>query len=247
MEAITKSLYDIFIEHHYWFDYTEEPAPEKWMQYQQEMKTAASDFAIRLHSLGERWSYAVEANIIELNTNTPPPSILWNKSKMEVYNLEKKEFSILVRYALRNNGFSENELLEKLSSKAMAFMGIEVFGWRTKKKQPINRPDILIDILITDEQKQAWKKAIKNGFMEPTPNGFKWKLEPDCTLAYFCGKLFGYKRVNNNGILQNVGGQVPYDKLQSLFNKKRLDRALSQLYDAQKPQLWRKQIDELFN
>ena len=102
------------------------------------------------------------------------------------------------------------------------------------------------DILTTDEQKQAWKKAIKNGFMEPTSNGFKWKLNPACTLAYFCGKLFGYKRANNNGVLQNVGGQVPYDILESMFNVTRLDRALSQLYDAKKPQAWRKQIDKLF-
>ena len=62
-------------------------------------------------------------------------------------------------------------------------------------------------------------------------------------LAYFCGLIFGYKiDSHTNG---NAGGRVPYIALERLFNVKRLDRSLRQVYDATKPQRWRTLYDNL--
>jgi hypothetical protein len=62
-------------------------------------------------------------------------------------------------------------------------------------------------------------------------------------LAYFCGVIFGYNKDGScNG---NAGNHVPYKALEDLFNVKRLDRALSQVHEAKKPQVWRKKYDDL--
>lgn len=62
-------------------------------------------------------------------------------------------------------------------------------------------------------------------------------------LAYFCGVIFGYNKDGScNG---NAGNHVPYKALEDLFSVKRLDRALSQVHEAKKPQVWRKKYDDL--
>lgn len=113
------------------------------------------------------------------------------------------------------------------------------------KKSPI----ILPRELDTERFTSCLNRAITAGFI---------KVSDDCShliwlgdnqsgssarLAYFCGLIFGYKiDSRTNG---NAGGRVPYTALENLFSVHRLDRALRQVHEASKPQLWRSLYDNL--
>ena len=61
-------------------------------------------------------------------------------------------------------------------------------------------------------------------------------------LAYFLGKVYNYVYT----ITGNAGENFPEESLNALFGVKRLYSSLTQVYNAQKPQRWRSQIDEMF-
>ena len=109
MEGIT-SLNDIFAQHRNWYNYTEEPTLETWMQNQQEMKQTSADFAIRLTQLGERWRNAVEKNIENLHTKVCIRRFS-SEAERKQYRNALREFSICVRLALEDI-FTKAELNE---------------------------------------------------------------------------------------------------------------------------------------
>ena len=93
-------------------------------------------------------------------------------------------------------------------------------------------------IELTPKETEYYQKAIDCGMAEKTANGYKWlyKNGSKASLAYFLYKLF-----NPSGT-----GQIPYQRLNTLWNVTRLDSALYQVIDAKNPQQWRTQIDNLF-
>lgn len=106
--------------------------------------------------------------------------------------------------------------------------------------------DLLPENLKTDEAVRIFKRAIDKGRIKKTSTGLKWVQVGEkgrrAQVAYFCGKLYGYKY----GVYCNDGERVSYRECELLFNESRLDRALIQVYEAKKPQSWRNIIDELF-
>ena len=91
---------------------------------------------------------------------------------------------------------------------------------------------------ITQKEVECYEKAINSGMAEKTEDGYKWLYNngSKASLAYFLYKLF-----NPNGT-----GQIPYQRLNKLWNVTRLDSALSQTLNAKHPQRWRIQIESLF-
>ena len=91
---------------------------------------------------------------------------------------------------------------------------------------------------------KAFDEAIKAEYIEPQQNGFKWN-SIKAELAYFVGKLYGYK-YDVSLFDGNTGSSVSYKDMEKLFGVTRLDRALKQVYEATKPQPWRDIIDKWF-
>ena len=107
---------------------------------------------------------------------------------------------------------------------------------------------VLPDELNTERVVFCLNRAIDKGYIRIiTDKRLEWLGDDGkqalARLAYFCGLIFGYKiDSHTNG---NAGGRVPYIALERLFNVKRLDRSLRQVYDATKPQRWRSLYDNL--
>ena len=105
---------------------------------------------------------------------------------------------------------------------------------------------ILPKTLRTKRAQTYFKKAIEMGYMKYDKGKFKWIGTNDkgstSELAYFCGKVYNYVHT----ISGNAGEDFPNESLNQLFGVKRLYDSLTQVYNAQKPQRWRSQIDALF-
>lgn len=101
----------------------------------------------------------------------------------------------------------------------------------------------LPNALNTQNAQKYFLEAINRGWMELKNEKFIWKgignSAQKSQLAYFCGRVYGYK----NG---NCGLEFPEEELNKLFGVKRLYSLLTQVYNAQKTQNWRTCIDELF-
>lgn len=122
---------------------------------------------------------------------------------------------------------------------------------RNSKTQEVlqapKKPTGLPEELNTDEAQKAFAKAIEKGWIEKSTTGLKW-LGTDgkgkkAELAYLCASIYGYIYSSYKG---NLGNNVPYEALNKYFGVTRLDRAVQQVFEAEKPQLWRKRIDEIF-
>ena len=101
--------------------------------------------------------------------------------------------------------------------------------------------------LDTPRARTYFAKAIEQQYMELTEDGrYRWlgTGKKPCTaeLAYFLGKVYNYKYT----ITGNAGENFPEESLNRLFGATRLYSSLTQVYNAQKPQRWRSQIDEMF-
>ena len=101
--------------------------------------------------------------------------------------------------------------------------------------------------LDTPRARRYFAEAVRLGYMEPTDDGrFRWigTGRKPCTaeLAYFLGRVYNYKYT----VTGNAGENFPEESLNELFGVKRLYSSLTQVYNAQKPQRWRSQIDEMF-
>ncbi|MBO4464921.1 MAG: hypothetical protein J5797_12115 [Prevotella sp.] len=100
--------------------------------------------------------------------------------------------------------------------------------------------------LDTKKARQCFVRAIKKKYMEKADDGkYRWLGTNDkgnrSELAYFCGKVYGYVYRFNG----NAGEKFPEESLNNLFGVTRLYSSLTQVYNAQKPQSWRRLIDEI--
>lgn len=87
----------------------------------------------------------------------------------------------------------------------------------------------------TKLEKQYFARATEAGFMEETATGYKWTWGgKKARLAYFITKIYGDNQ------------QIPYKRLEAMFDVSRLDSAVYQLMNAKRPQKWRQQIDGIF-
>ena len=101
--------------------------------------------------------------------------------------------------------------------------------------------------LDTPRARRYFAEAVRLGYMELTEDGrYRWlgTGRKPCTaeLAYFLGRVYNYKYT----VTGNAGENFPEESLNELFGVKRLYSSLTQVYNAQKPQRWRSQIDEMF-
>ena len=100
--------------------------------------------------------------------------------------------------------------------------------------------------LDTQRAKTYFQKAIDNGLLKLENGKFSWiqigNRGGKSQLAYFCGKVYGYKHSING----NVGTSFPEEDLNALFGIKRMQSLLQQIYKATNKQSWRQKIDELF-
>lgn len=99
----------------------------------------------------------------------------------------------------------------------------------------------------TERAQVCFQKAIDKGYMKLEDGTFRWVGTDDkgrtAELAYFLGRVYNYEHT----ISGNAGEDFPEESLNKLFGAKRLYSSLTQVYEAQKPQRWRSQIDELFD
>lgn len=101
--------------------------------------------------------------------------------------------------------------------------------------------------LDTQMAQTYFERAIAKGWMKlENNNKFIWlgigKSAHSSQLAYFCGRVYGYKHSVNG----NCGAEFPEAELFELFGVKRLYILLTQAHNAKKKQTWRPCIDELF-
>ena len=91
---------------------------------------------------------------------------------------------------------------------------------------------------LTEREKKYYERAITNGMAEKTEEGYKWLYNngSKASLAYFLYKVFN----------PNSTGQIPYKRLNKLWNVTRLDSSMTNMLDARQPQKWRPAIDILF-
>ena len=91
----------------------------------------------------------------------------------------------------------------------------------------------------TEREKKYFAKAIKAGLMEKDGDSYRWLHNNGlkASLGYFLYKVFDPKGT----------AQIPYKRMEGLFNISRLDSIIYRTLNAKKPQKWRKEIDILFD
>lgn len=91
----------------------------------------------------------------------------------------------------------------------------------------------------TEREKKYFAKAIEADLMKKTDSGCRWLHNNNlkASLGYFLNKVFNPKGTT----------QIPYQRMENIFNVSRLDVAIDQAINAKKPQKWRKEIDALFD
>ena len=110
--------------------------------------------------------------------------------------------------------------------------------------------------LDTDRARAAFAKAIDRGWMVEAANGYEWRgvdgksgWGTNSQLAYFCGRIYGYKWGADEwgkGYAGNVGEELNYDALERLFSVRNMSETIRQVHNRDKPQAWRKIIDRIF-
>ena len=162
----------------------------------------------------------------------------WFNTMPHVELRNYKEHSTL---ALRLNyiGVSRRELYEVYA----AILLLEKYGRKPEDGDDIHLPKALD----TPNARKFFAKAIERQYMEATGDGkCRWigtdNKGKTAELAYFLGRVYNYK----HSITGNAGEDFPEESLNELFGVKRLYSSLTQVYNAQKPQRWRSQIDAMF-
>lgn len=91
----------------------------------------------------------------------------------------------------------------------------------------------------TEREEKYFAKALDFGLMKRTKTGYEWIYQNGrkASLGYFLNKVFNPK----------MTAQIPYKRMENLFNVSRLDTALGQALNAKEHQKWRKEIDSLFD
>lgn len=91
----------------------------------------------------------------------------------------------------------------------------------------------------TEREKKYFAKAIEAGLIKKTDRGYRWLHNNglQASLGYFLYKVFDPKGT----------AQIPYKRMEGLFNISRLDSIIYRTLNAKKPQKWRKEINILFD
>lgn len=91
----------------------------------------------------------------------------------------------------------------------------------------------------TEREKKYFAKAIEAGLMGKTDRGCRWLHNNGlkASLGYFLNRVFNPKGTT----------QIPYQRMENIFNVSRLDVAIDQAINTKRPQKWRKEIDVLFD
>jgi hypothetical protein len=101
--------------------------------------------------------------------------------------------------------------------------------------------------LDTPRARKYFKIAIEKDWLKQEEGKYHWIGTNDrgnkSELAYFLGRVYNYVHT----ITGNAGEDFPEESLNKLFGVKRLYSSLTQVYNAQKPQRWRSQIDAIFD
>ena len=94
--------------------------------------------------------------------------------------------------------------------------------------------------LDTERARKYFVKAIKAQYIKITENGLQWVLisgrGKKASLGYFIQKVFCPSNTED----------IPEKAVNKLFGVDRIGSAISQIYEAKKPQKWRDTIDKLF-
>ena len=111
----------------------------------------------------------------------------------------------------------------------------DALGWEYSQESSSNTNK---EQALTDRAKKYFAKAVNNGLMKKSDNGYKWlhNSGSKASLGYFLNKVYN----------PNSTTTIPFKYLESLFNVKRLDVSLNHVLDAKNPQKWRKDIDVIF-
>ena len=151
-------------------------------------------------------------------------NMMWYQEESGIYILTRRDITLLQEYC------GSYKLARKYIDEALPQTDPQQM---TKLVVDDNLPS-----KITQKEVECYEKAINSGMAEKTEDGYKWLYNngSKASLAYFLYKLF-----NPNGT-----GQIPYQRLNKLWNVTRLDSALSQTLYAKHPQPWRTQIESLF-
>lgn len=173
-----------------------------------------------LFSVVCRYATRLDALLLERGIN-----LMWYQEQSGIYILTHRDVTQLEWY---------------LGSYKLARKYIEEAIPKTETLQNLDKEVLKNDLpsRLTKDEALYYNKAIKKKMAQESENGYKWLYNngSKASLAYFLYKLF-----NPNGT-----GQIPYQRLNKLWNVKRLDSALSQTLNAKHPQRWRTQIESLF-
>lgn len=110
---------------------------------------------------------------------------------------------------------------------------------------------LLSDVLNTDRVKSIFEGAYNKGWMEVDGGKYRWIGLKDKNgevirgkgqqFVYMIGEIFGYKK----GCSGNDGNNIPCKAIEELFGVSDIYSKLIKCWEANKPQAWRKPIDEM--
>lgn len=151
-------------------------------------------------------------------------NLMWYQKESGIYILTRRDITLLQEYC------GSYKLARKYIDEALP----------QTEPQQITKIGVKNNSLskLTKAEVDYYGKAVKSGMAEKTEDGYKWKYNngSKASLAYFLNKIF-----NPDGT-----GQIPFKKLDVLWDVSRLDSALDKAINAKNPQQWRTDIDKLF-
>lgn len=151
-------------------------------------------------------------------------NLMWYQKESGIYILTRRDITLLQEYC------GSYKLARKYIDEALP----------QTEPQQITKIGVKNNSLskLTKAEVKYYGKAVKSGMAEKTEDGYKWKYNngSKASLAYFLNKIF-----NPDGT-----GQIPFKKLDVLWDVSRLDSALDKAINAKNPQQWRTDIDKLF-
>lgn len=151
-------------------------------------------------------------------------NLMWYQEESGIYILTRRDITLLQEYC------GSYKLARKYIDEALP----------QTEPQQITKIGVKNNSLskLTKAEVEYYGKAVKSGMAEKTEDGYIWKYNngSKASLAYFLYRIF-----NPNGT-----GQIPFKKLDVLWDVSRLDSALDKAISAKNPQQWRTDIDKLF-
>lgn len=153
------------------------------------------------------------------------------------------KFDGIIKWQIVSNGGIWSNGRQELYEVYAAVLLLEKYG-KTVSDKDIKLPKELD----TDEARKYFAKAMEKQYLEAVDGGkYRWigtdNKGKTAELAYFLGRVYNYANTETG----NDGENFPEESLNELFGAKRLYSSLTQVYNAQKPQRWRSQIDEMFD